>query len=95
MHQHILSASTLLCPSHAIPGASTFPKCLPSLSGTRRALPGPGVPAVVRLVRKEEDVSYGILLAVAFADESDHHALTDLRQGHVVLEEGGEEEWST
>ena len=34
------------------------------------------------------------LLAAAFAYESDHHALRNVGQGHVVLEEGGEEEWS-
>ena len=36
---------------------------------------------------------YGILLAAAFAYESDHHALRNVGQGHVVLEEGGEEEF--
>ena len=40
---------------------------------------------------EEEDVCYGILLAAAFAYESDHHALQNVGQGHVVLEEGGEE----
>ncbi len=28
------------------------------------------------------------------ANKSDHHALRNVGQGHVVLEESGEEEWS-
>ena len=38
---------------------------------------------------------YGIPLAAACGFESDHHALRNVGQGHVVLEEGGEEEGST
>ena len=37
---------------------------------------------------------YGILLAAALAYESDHHALRNVGQRHMMLEEGGEEEWS-
>ena len=37
---------------------------------------------------------YEIPLATAFVYESDHHALPNVGQGHVVLEEGGEEEGS-
>ena len=37
---------------------------------------------------------YGISLAAACGFESDHHALRNVGQGHVVLEECGEEEGS-
>ena len=33
---------------------------------------------------EEEDMCYGITPAAAFADESDHHALPNVEQGHVA-----------
>ena len=53
------------------------------------------IKAVRGVKGEEEDVyTYGIPLAAACVFESDHQALRNVGQGHVVLEEGGEEEGS-